>query len=227
MFLRVPNVLTPAALAECRDILDHAPWTDGRLTAGTQAGQSKRNRQLADDAPASIAARRVVLDGLARSALFFAAALPKHIFPPLFNRYDGDMNAFGNHVDNAVRTIASNGQNVRTDLAATLFLSDPDRYDGGELVIDHAYGTGRIKLPPGDLALYPATTVHRVEPVTRGLRIASFFWIESMVRHEAQRTLLFDLDMSILALRERLGDSAEVIRLTGSYHNLLRMWAHV
>jgi PKHD-type hydroxylase len=223
--LRVPEVMSPAALAQCRTIIEAADWADGRITAGTQSGQVKNNRQLPEDAEASRAARSIVLDALGKSALFITGALPKKTFPPLFNRYDGTSNAFGSHIDNAVRTSPVTGAWVRTDLSATLFLSEPDEYDGGELVVEDRFGTQSVKLPAGDLILYPASSVHRVEPVTSGTRLAAFFWIESMVRDDAQRKLLFDLDMSILTLRGTVGDTEPVIRLTGCYHNLLRMWA--
>jgi PKHD-type hydroxylase len=225
MLLRVPQVLQPEAVARCRAIIEAADWADGRITAGTQSGQVKNNRQLPEDAEASRAARAIVLDALGRSALFITGALPKKTFPPLFNRYDGDANAFGNHIDNAVRTSPITGAWVRTDLSATLFLSDPDEYEGGELVVEDTFGTQSIKLPAGDLILYPASSLHRVEPVTSGTRLASFFWVESMVRDDAQRRVLFDLDMAILTLRGTGGDTDPVIRLTGCYHNLLRMWA--
>jgi PKHD-type hydroxylase len=225
MLLRVPEVMLREALAQCRAIIDAADWADGRITAGTQSGQVKNNRQLPEDTEASRAARAIVLDALGKSALFITGALPKKTFPPLFNRYDGAANAFGSHIDNAVRTSPITGAWVRTDLSATLFLSDPDDYEGGELIIEDTFGTQAIKLPAGDLILYPASSVHRVEPVTRGTRLASFFWIESMVRDDARRKLLFDLDMSILTLRGTVGDTEPVIRLTGCYHNLLRMWA--
>lgn len=225
MLLHVPEVLSPQAVARCRAIIEAADWADGRITAGSQSELVKNNRQLPEDADASRAARAIVVDALAKSALFMTGALPKKTFPPLFNRYDGAANAFGNHVDNAVRTSPVTGAWVRTDLSATLFLSEPNDYDGGELVVEDTFGTQSIKLPAGDLILYPASSVHRVEPVTRGTRLASFFWIESMVRDDAQRKLLFDLDMSILTLRGTGGDTDPVIRLTGCYHNLLRMWA--
>ena len=225
MLLRVPEVLSPAELARCRAIVEGADWADGKITAGTQSEQVKNNRQLPEDAPASHAARAVVLDALGRSALFITGALPKKTYPPLFNRYDGASNAFGNHVDNSVRTSPVTGAWVRTDLSATLFLSEPAEYDGGELVIEDTFGSQSVKLAAGDLILYPASSVHRVEPVTRGCRLASFFWVESMVRDDAQRRLLFDLDMSILTLRGTDGDTPPVVKLTGCYHNLLRMWA--
>jgi PKHD-type hydroxylase len=201
-----------------------APWEDGRITAGTQSEQVKNNRQLAENSDAAKQGRAMVLDALGRNALFFSAVLPKKIFPPLFNRYDGATNSFGNHIDNAVRTLRGTNLHVRTDVSATLFLSDPDQYDGGELVVEDTFGTRAVKLPAGDLLLYPSSSVHRVEPVTRGSRIASFFWIESMLRQDEQRRLMFDLDMSILALRQQLGETEPVVRLTGSYHNLMRMW---
>jgi PKHD-type hydroxylase len=225
MLISIPQVLTKDAVARCRRIIDAARWADGRITAGTQSEQVKNNEQLPEDSRESQAARAIVMEGLAASALFFTAALPKRIFPPLFNRYAGRANAFGNHVDNAMRTVAATGQRIRTDLSATLFLAEPEEYDGGELVIEDTFGAQRVKLPAGDLVLYPSSSVHRVEPVTRGARVASFFWMESMVRETERRRLLFDLDMAILALRESVGDTAPVVSLTGSYHNLLRMWA--
>jgi len=225
MLMHVPEVLSPQALARCRDIMAAAPWVDGRVTAGSQSEQTKNNLQVPEQSAAAGAAQALVLEGLSKSALFFTAALPKRIFPPLFNRYEGAANAFGNHIDNAVRTIAATGERVRTDLSATLFLSDPADYDGGELVIQDTFGTQRVKLPAGDLVLYPSSSVHRVEPVTRGARIASFFWIESMVREDERRRMLFDLDLAILALRGSIGDTEPVVKLTGCYHNLLRMWA--
>lgn len=225
MLLHVPDVLSVEALAQLRQITAGAAWTDGRITAGTLSEKSKNNLQIPADAPASRKAGKIVLDCLGKSALFFTAALPRRIFPPLFNCYTGTTNVFGNHVDNAVRTDRVTGKHLRTDLSVTLFLSDPSEYDGGELTIEDNFGTQSIKLPAGDLILYPATSVHRVEPVTRGARVASFFWIESMVREDSRRQLLFDLDMSILGLRGSIGDTPEVVRLTGCYHNLLRMWA--
>jgi len=229
MLLRVPEVLSAEAVQRCRRIIEGADWADGRITAGTQSEQVKNNRQLPEDSEASRVARAIVLEGLSKSALFITGALPKKTFPPLFNRYDGSANAFGNHIDNAVRTSKATGLWVRTDLSATLFLSQPDEYEGGELVIEDTFGTQSIKLAAGDLILYPASSVHRVEPVTRGTRLASFFWIESMVRDDAQRRLLFDLDMAILTLRGsgggNAGDSEPVVKLTGCYHNLLRMWS--
>lgn len=226
MLLHVPEVLTTDELAQIRTVLVSAPWADGRITAGTQSAQTKHNLQLPEDCEATRIAGRIVLAALERSALFFTAALPRQIFPPLFNRYEGGM-SFGNHVDNAIRRIATSGSRVRTDLSATLFLADPESYDGGDLVIEDTFGEQRVKLPAGDLILYPGTSVHRIEPVTHGTRIASFFWIESMVREDDRRRLLFDLDMAILRVREAQGDTEAAVELTGCYHNLLRMWADV
>ncbi len=225
MILRVPNLLDGAALTRIRGILERASWSDGRITAGTQSAQVKNNLQLREDSVEAEHARAIVLDAVSRNGLLFSAALPRRIFPPLFNRYEGRHNAFGNHVDNAVRRIHGTPESLRTDVSATLFLSDPSSYDGGELVVDDTFGTRSIKLPAGDLVLYPASSLHRVEPVTRGARVASFFWIESMVRDDAHRRLLFDLDVSIMSLRDKHGETAEAVRLTACYHNLLRMWA--
>ena len=227
MMLHVPNAITRGALGRIRGLVDAADWTDGRVTAGTQSAQVKNNLQLPEDSPASREARLIVLDELGRSALFFSAALPKRIFPPLFNRYEGAKNAFGNHVDNAVRTFAPTGEHVRTDLSATLFLSAPDDYDGGELVVQDTYGTHSVKLPAGDLILYPSSSLHRVQPVTRGARVASFFWIQSMIRDVERRRLLFEMDMAILQLRRTQGESEPVVALVACYHNLMRMWAEL
>ena len=227
MLVQVHNVLDADALARCRALLAAACWVDGRTTAGSQSALVKNNLQLPENAPASVAARAIVLDSLERSPLFFAAALPKRIFPPLFNRYEGAANAFGKHIDNAVRPVGATGRRVRTDLSATLFLSDPAAYDGGELVIEDTYGPRSVKLAAGDLVLYPSTSVHRVEPVTHGARLASFLWIESMVRDDGQRRILYDLDMAILELRQSYGEIAPAVHLTGTYHNLLRRWADV
>jgi PKHD-type hydroxylase len=213
-------------VGQCRGILDQAAeWRDGRVTAGTQSRQVKNNLQLAEDCNEARSAGSIVMAALKASPSFFAAALPRRIFPPLFNRYCGDANFFGSHVDNAIRASAVAGAWLRTDLSATLFLSSPDNYDGGELVIEHNFGEQRVKLSAGDLVLYPASSVHRVEPVTRGARLAAFFWVESLVREDARRRILFDMDGAIVKLREGLGDSAPVVSLTGCYHNLLRMWA--
>lgn len=225
MMLHIPQVLARDELDRCRGIVAAAQWVDGRVTAGTQSAKAKNNLQLAEDSEAARAARAIVLAGLERSALFFTAALPRRVYPPLFNRYGGTANAFGDHVDNAVRAIAATGERLRTDLSATLFLADPAEYDGGELAVQDTFGSRRVKLPAGDAVLYPGTSVHEVTPVTRGARLASFFWIESMVRSDERRRLLFDLDMNLLKLRERHGETAEATALTGIYHNLLRQWA--
>lgn len=225
MLLRIAQALSADELAQVRESVLSADWVDGRVTAGTQSASVKNNRQLPEDLPQAQRARHIVSSALARNPMFVTGALPKTVYPPLFNRYGGEANAFGNHIDNAVRTHAASATHVRTDISCTLFLSEPDSYDGGELVVQDTYGEQRIKFAAGDMVMYPGTSVHRVEPVTRGERLACFFWIESMVRHDAQRRLLYDMDMAILALRQQDGDTAEVVQLTGVYHNLLRMWA--
>lgn len=225
MLLQIPQLLDAGALRQARELLAEAAWVDGRSTAGPQAAQAKRNQQLDPAAPAAQALRALVLRALDGHALFFSAALPKRVLPPQFNRYGGDTNQYGEHVDQAIRYGGEPGLRVRTDLSCTLFLSDPADYDGGELVIEHSFGQQRVKLVAGDLVLYPGTSVHRVEPVTRGARLAAFFWIESMVRRDDQRQLLFDMDMALMRLRSTHGESPETVRLTGTYHNLLRMWA--
>jgi PKHD-type hydroxylase len=228
MLLRIPQALTPEELTQVRQLIITADWADGRITAGSQSGTVKNNLQLPEELPAA---------QQARNPMFVTGALPKSVYPPLFNRYSGDANHFGNHIDNAVRTHAATGRHVRTDISCTLFLSEPESYDGGELVVHDTYGEQRIKFAAGDMVMYPGTSVHRVEPVTRGERLACFFWIESMVRTDAQRRLLYDMDMAITGLRQKDLDKAtnskphtespEVVQLTGCYHNLLRMWADV
>ena len=240
MLLRIPQALSPDELAQVRQLILGADWADGRITAGSQSGSVKNNTQLPEDLPAAQQARHIVSVALARNPLFVTGALPKAVYPPLFNRYSGSANFFGNHIDNAVRTHAATARNVRTDISCTLFLSEPDSYDGGELVVEDTYGEQRIKFAAGDMVMYPGTSVHRVEPVTRGERLACFFWVESMVRADAQRRLLYDMDMAITALRQQDraqagepdslldgGERSEVVKLTGCYHNLLRMWAEV
>lgn len=227
MLIEIPEVLTTAELDEVQRVLTDAPWTDGRITAGSQSAQVKNNWQLPEQCEQSRAAREILLNALNRNALFLSAALPKRIFPPLFNRYEGEHNTFGNHIDNAIRHCCVTGQRIRTDLSATIFLVDPDSYDGGELVIEDTYGQHTVKLAAGDMVLYPGSSLHRVEPVTRGARVASFFWLESMVRETERRKLLFEMDMAILALRHAHGDNQQTVNLTGCYHNLLRMWAEV
>lgn len=224
MLLHVPNVLDANALSQIRSILVQSDWTDGKVTAGTQSEQVKRNIQLPEASEDAERCRQIVLQGLSKNALFFSAALPRKIYPPLFNQYREGMD-FGAHIDNSVRTHAASGMHVRTDISCTLFLAEPDEYEGGELVIEDTYGHQMVKLPAGDMVLYPGTSLHHVTPVTRGARLASFFWIQSMIRDDSQRTLLFDMDAAISTLREQIGDTAAVIRLTGNYHNLIRMWA--
>jgi PKHD-type hydroxylase len=226
MLLHVPNVLDRATVQRCRALLTSAEWADGRVTAGSQAEKAKNNTQLPEDSDAARELRAIVLDALGKNALFFSASLPRKIYPPLFNRYSGSANSFGNHVDNAVRTHRASGNHVRTDLSFTLFFCDPEDYDGGELVIEDTFGEQRVKLPAGDLVLYPSSSVHRVEPVTRGARICCFTWIESMVREDERRRLLFEMDTAIVGLRQTQGESEEAVRFTACYHNLLRMWAN-
>ncbi len=227
MLIHLKNVLSAEELARGRALLlaDDAPWIDGRRSAGAQAVQQKSNEQLAQDSEAATQLRQLVLGAVQRDPLLFSAALPRRFFNPLFNRYSGASNHYGQHIDGAVLHSRADNTWVRTDVSCTLFFSQPDEYDGGELVVQDTYGEQRIKLPAGDAVLYPGTSLHQVTPVTRGARVASFFWIESMVRGDEQRRLLFDMDMALLALRQRDGDSAEATRLTGTYHNLLRMWA--
>ncbi len=224
MLLHLPKVLNNDELTAIQTLMQQSPWTDGKVTAGTQSAQVKRNIQLPETCTEAEQARQIVLKALSRNALFFSAALPKKIYPPLFNQYKNGMD-FGSHIDNAVRTHAISGVHVRTDISSTLFLADPDSYEGGELVIEDTYGQQSVKLPAGDMVLYPGTSLHHVRPVTSGARIACFFWTQSMIRDDAQRTLLFDMDAAIATLREQVGDTAAVIRLTGNYHNLIRMWA--
>jgi PKHD-type hydroxylase len=224
MLLHVPNVLTAEQVAECRRQLDAADWIDGRVTAGHQSAKAKDNAQLSEDSPVARQLGQMVLAALERNPLFLAGALPLKIFPPLFNRYAGGQ-SFGNHVDNAVRQVRNTPHRVRTDISATLFLAAPSEYDGGELIIDDTYGSHSVKLPAGDLVLYPSTSLHRVQPVTRGARVASFFWIQSMVRDDGERTLLFDLDLAIQRLGADTPGHPSVVQLTGIYHNLLRRWA--
>jgi len=226
MLLHIPKVLTSEQVAYCRQTLQQADWVDGRVTAGHQSAKAKDNLQLSAEHPAADELGNMILAALESNPLFMAAALPLRVFPPLFNRYQ-DGQAFGNHVDNAVRQVPYTPHRVRTDLSATLFLADKDEYDGGELVVEDTYGVHSVKLPAGHLILYPATSLHHVRPVTRGARLASFFWIQSMVRDDGQRTLLFDLDMAIQEINSDLSDHPSVIQLTGVYHNLLRRWADV
>lgn len=227
MLLHLKQLLTPDEVRTAQALLgDDAPWMDGRSSAGAQAVTQKNNQQLAQDSAASRQLQALVLAALQRDPLFFSATLPRKIFNPLFNRYSGTANCYGAHVDGAVLHSSASGEWVRSDISCTVFLADPGSYDGGELTIHDSYGEQRVKLPAGDAVIYPGTSVHRVAPVTRGARIASFFWIESMVRHDEQRRLLFDLDMNLLKLRQQHGESPETTALTGVYHNLLRQWAN-
>ena len=228
MLLTIPRVLNADQLRVVVERLHDAgdAWVDGRATAGHQGAAVKRNLQLAEDSAVAQELSAVVVGALERHPLFLSAALPARIYPPMFNRYDGaDVMHFGTHVDGAVRLVPGTGTKIRTDVAATLFLSDPQSYDGGELGIDDTYGTQTVKLPAGDMVLYPATSRHRVTPVTRGVRLASFFWVQSMVRDDAQRAVLFDLDMAIVRLSPTAPGHQSLVELTGCYHNLLRMWA--
>jgi len=226
MLLHIPGVLTPEQVTALRTKLDAADWQDGRVTAGYQSATVKHNEQLPEEHPVAREAGDVVLQALQRSPLFMSAALPLRIFPPLFNRYQGGGH-FGSHVDNAIRQVPGMPLRIRTDLSATLFLAAPDEYDGGELEVEDTYGAHSVKLPAGDLVLYPSTSLHLVQPVTRGARVASFFWIQSLVRSDADRTLLFDLDAAIQRLAVELPEHQLGVQLTGVYHNLVRRWAEL
>jgi PKHD-type hydroxylase len=224
MLLSVPEVLSAEQVAHARRVLDAASWQDGRVTAGYQSALAKDNQQLPEDSPVARELGSLVLGALERSALFVSAALPARVFPPLFNRYASGQ-SFGSHIDNAIRQVRGTGYRVRTDLSATLFLNSPEEYDGGELVVEDTYGAHQVKLAAGHLVLYPSSSLHHVTAVTRGARLASFFWIQSMVRDDAQRTLLFDLDTAIQQLNATVPNHSALVRLTGLYHNLLRQWA--
>src|SRR5580693_4989273 len=221
MLLPIPEVLTAAQVLRARQILDQAEWVDGRVTAGHQSSRTKDNMQLPEGSPAAGELGAMILSALEQNALFVSAALPAKVFPPLFNRYQGGQ-AFGTHVDNAIRQVTGTPHRIRTDLSATLFLAPPEEYDGGELVVEDTFGTQSVKLPAGHLVLYPATSLHHVTPVTRGARIASFFWIQSMIRDDGERTLLYDLDTAIQRLAKESPGSSSGVQLTGVYHNLLR-----
>lgn len=224
MLLQIADLLTPDEVAQCRAALSQAHWSSGRETAGHAALKVKRNEQLADDHPLAQQIGARILQALLANRLFMSAALPLKVLPPRFNRYAGG-GEYGLHVDGAVMNVPGTGQRIRTDISATLFFSDPDEYDGGELIVQHTYGEERIRLPAGHLVLYPGTSLHRVAPVTRGARLASFFWTQSLVADDGQRALLFALDESIQALTGRPGNDAETARLLGVYHNLLRQWS--
>jgi len=224
MLLHIPDVLTPEQVAQTRKLLDQAEWVDGRATAGHQSALAKNNMQVAENHPAGRQAGDMIVRALERNALFLSAALPLKVFPPLFNRYQGGQ-SFGTHVDNAVRQVTGTPHRVRTDLSATLFLAAPGDYDGGELSVEDTYGVHAVKLPAGHMILYPASSLHHVRPVTRGARLAAFFWIQSMVRDDGQRTLLFDLDTAIQRISRDMPSHPSAVQLTGVYHNLLRRWA--
>jgi PKHD-type hydroxylase len=225
MLIAIPDVLDQAGVMRLRALIDPAEWIDGNATSGHQSALAKRNTQLPEDSAAAQEAGSLILDALSRNPLFIAAALPLKIYPPLFNRYEGG-EAFGVHVDSAVRIRPGGDWRVRTDLSATLFLEDPEAYDGGELTIEGQFGAQAVKLPAGHMILYPSSSLHRVEPVTRGRRVASFFWIQSMIRDTEGRRTLFEMDTAIQTLAQDRGqDDAAIIQLTGVYHNLLRRWA--
>lgn len=226
MLIRIPGLLAEEELTAIRRHLSDAAWSDGRITAGYQSAHVKANLQLRESDPVSREASHMVLRALERNELFVSAALPRHVYPPLFNRYETGM-SFGAHIDNAIRPVPGSPRRVRTDISATLFLTPPEDYDGGELVIEDTYGTHSTKLAAGDMVVYPATSVHRVLPVTRGSRTAAFFWIQSIVRDDSARSLLFELDTAIRTLGAQAADRDSLVRLTACYHNLIRRWAEV
>jgi PKHD-type hydroxylase len=226
MMVHVPEVLTPQQVARCREVMERAEWVVGRATAGPQSAKVKHNLQLPETTPEARELGDMVMAALGRNPLFFSAVLPKQVFPPLFNRYDAGM-TFGAHVDNAVRDYLDTPLRIRTDVSATLFISAPEDYDGGELVVEDTYGSHHVKLPAGDMIVYPGTSLHNVTPITRGSRIASFFWTQSLIRDDAKRALLFDLDMSIRRLTGDHPEHKSVVSLTAVYHNLLRQWVEV
>ena len=226
MIIQVPNVLNPDQIARCREVMSRASWIDGGVTAGYQSAVVKDNRQLPENSSEARELGDMVVAALERSPMFITAALPLRVFPPLFNRYEGG-EKFGAHLDNSIRQIPGTFYRIRTDISATLFLSAPEEYDGGELVIDDVYGAHAVKLNAGAMVVYPASSLHHVKPVTRGVRLASFFWVQSMVRDDATRTLLFDLDMAINKVNRALPNHGAVVELTNCYHNLLRRFAEV
>jgi len=231
MLIVIPQIFPKLQVRELRAALDSAEWVDGRVTAGHQSAETKKNSQIPEGHPVAREVGDLILQALGSHPLFRSAALPLKVFPPLFNRYEGGQ-TFGTHVDNAIRTHAASGGRIRTDLSCTLFFSEPDEYDGGELVVEDTYGSKSVKLPAGDMILYPSTSLHHVTPVTRGARVSSFFWLQSMIRQDAQRTLLFDMDTAIqrLATSPNAADElvkASTVQLTGVYHNLLRQWAEM
>jgi PKHD-type hydroxylase len=226
MLVHIPQVLKPEQVRSARARLESAQWVDGRVSAGYQGARVKDNRQLSEDGQLALQLGDMILAALERNPLFISSTLPNRVYPPMFNRYEQGMN-FGNHVDNGVRMMPGSGQKIRTDLSCTLFLCEPGEYDGGELCIEDTYGSQAVKLPAGDLMVYPASSVHRVNPVTRGARLASFFWVQSMVRDDGARTTLFEMDTAIRELTAAGADRGALLRLTACYHNLLRRWADV
>ncbi len=226
MLLAIPEVLTSEQVSRARRVLESAQWVDGRVTAGHQSARAKDNLQIPEDHPAARELGDIILDALGKNALFISAALPQRVFPPLFNSYSGGQ-SFGTHVDNAIRSITGTPHRIRTDLSATLFFTHPEEYDGGELIVEDTYGTHSVKLPAGHMILYPATSLHHVRPVTRGARICSFFWIQSMIRDDGKRSLLFDLDVAIQRLNRDAPEHPSAVQFTGVYHNLLRQWAEL
>jgi PKHD-type hydroxylase len=226
MLIHVPSVLTAEQVLHARQRLECAPWIDGRATAGPQSSRAKQNLQIPEDAPLAHELGELILAALQRSPLFMSAALPLKVYPPMFNKYSGG-DSFASHVDNAIRQVPGTPHRVRTDLSATLFLIEPDEYDGGELVVEDTYGVHRVKLPAGHMVLYPSTSLHHVTPVTSGARVASFFWIQSLVRDDGRRTLLFDMDTAIQRLARDVPDHPSAVQLTGVYHNLLRQWSEL
>lgn len=226
MLITIPDVLTPAQVAEARKILNAAEWVDGRVTAGHQSAKAKDNMQIPEGHPAAQRLGDLILGALGKNPLFLSAALPLRVFPPLFNKYSGGQ-SFGTHVDNAIRQIPGTPHRIRTDLSATLFFAGPEEYDGGELCVEDVYGVKKVKLPPGHMVLYPSTSLHHVTPVTRGARICSFFWLQSMIRDDGHRSLLFDLDLAIQRLSADHPNHPSAVQLTGVYHNLLRQWAEM
>lgn len=236
MLIEIPHVLSADQVREYRAHLEAAEWVDGRVTAGRQSAAVKDNAQIPENHPVAREVGAAIVSALERHPLFVAAALPMHIFPPLFNRYAGGQ-SFGTHVDNAIRQITGTSHRLRTDLSATLFFAEPDEYEGGELVVEDTYGVQQVKFPAGNMVLYPSTSLHHVRPVTKGARLCAFFWIQSMVRDDSRRTLLFDLDMAIQQLNQSMAEAPAgqespacggvAVQLTGIYHNLIRQWAEV
>lgn len=226
MLSHIPEILSAEQVAHARDLLGRADWVNGIVTAGHQSARAKNNTQVPADHPVAVELGEMILGALQNNLNFISAALPLKVFPPLFNRYESGQ-TFGNHIDNAIRQVSGTPHRVRTDLSATLFLASPEEYEGGELLVEDTYGVHKVKLPAGHLILYPSSSLHRVTPVTRGIRLASFFWIQSMVRDDGARTLLFDLDSAIQQLDRDVSNHPAVLQLTGIYHNLVRRWADV